>query len=791
MAFTLFTALAASSAPKETRLVVWGPIFTDRTKGWDRAFAEFEKNHPGVKIRMLSMGVGSMNPQKLITAIVGKVPPDVVLQGRFTIADWAARDTFIPLDDYIKRDRDSLYAIKPEEYFPAAWNEAVYKGKCYGIPIDVDDRILYYNKALFREAGLDPNKPPKTWDELQSYAKKLTAYNKDGSFKRLGFIPNFGNAWLPLYSYENGGEFLSSDGRKCVMNNPQTVQALDWMVKNYDQFKGAEAIDSFQSGFKWDAMDPFLNGQIAMKVDVGMYLWLITRYNPGMDFGVAPPPSPTARYEGKGMFKGKPRYQTWSGGFAWVIPRYAKHPDLGWEFIKWITSEQGVRMIDSTQRDYNKSLGRPYVPYTSANTRVCKKMFDEFMPHIPKVRDAMQLAIDMMSVSRFRPVTPVGQVLWDEHSRAMDFAIHHSSSHMTAQQALDAGTKTVQEALDEFYTRERYPILNWLYPIGILAILVIGFVVYLLFKRRGKAGMGRLAKEETLAGFIFASPWIIGFLVFTAGPIIASFIFSFCAYDVLHPARWVGLENYHGLVTTQWYFMSKAMYNVAYLALFGISLGITVSLSIAMLLNTKIRGMRWYRTVFYLPAIMPGVANAILWIWVLNPQYGLINAAWRATLTSWFHIAAPLWLNSPITSKPALIVMGLWGAGGGMILWLAGLQGIPQHLYEAASLDGAGWWSKLRNVTLPMLTPYIFFNLIMGTIGALQAFEAQYIMTGGGPTDSTLVPVLYLFNKAFADFKMGYASAVAWMLFVIIIALTLVQFKLASRWVYYESESKG
>ena len=774
-------------ASRTVRLVVWGPIFTDRTKGWDAAFAEFERRHPGVQIRMLQMGVGSMNPQKLITAIVGKVPPDVVLQDRFTVADWASRDTFIPLDDLIKRDYDTKYGIRPKDYFPAAWNETLYKGKCYGVPIDVDDRILYYNRALFREAGLDPNKPPKTWDELMSYARKLTAYNQDGSFKRIGYIPNFGNAWLPLYSYQNGGEFLSSDGRTCVMNNPRTVEALDWMVKFYDQFKGAESVESFQSGFKWDALDPFLNGQVAMKVDCGMYLWLITRYNPALDFAVAPAPSPAERYEGKGIFKGKPQFQTWSGGFAWVIPRYAKHSDLGWEFIKWMTSEDGVRLIDGTQKKYNRSLGRPYVPYTSANTKVCRKMFDEFMPRIPKVRQSMQMAIDELSISRFRPASPVGQLLWNEHCRAVDFAIHHK---MTPKQALDTGTKTVQEALDEFYTKDRYPVLNWVYPIGILALGVVGFVCYLLIKGRGSK-MGRLAREETFAGYMFASPWVIGFLVFTAGPIIASFIFSFCSYDVLHAARWIGLGNYHALVTSQWSYMSKSMYNVAYLALFGISLGITISLSIAMLLNTNVKGMRWYRTVFYLPAIMPGVANAILWIWVLNPQYGLINAAWRATLTSWFHIAAPLWLNSPITSKPALIVMGLWGAGGGMILWLAGLQGIPQHLYEAASLDGAGWWSKLRNVTLPMLTPYIFFNLIMGTIGALRAFEAQYIMTSGGPTDSTLVPVLYLFNKAFADFKMGYASAVAWMLFVVIIALTLVQFKLATRWVYYESESKG
>jgi multiple sugar transport system permease protein len=175
-------------------------------------------------------------------------------------------------------------------------------------------------------------------------------------------------------------------------------------------------------------------------------------------------------------------------------------------------------------------------------------------------------------------------------------------------------------------------------------------------------------------------------------------------------------------------------------------------------------------------------------MWVLNAGYGIINAAWKSTLTHWFGLAPPGWLSSEVWSKPALILMGLWGAGGGMILWLAGLQGIPQHLYEAAELDGANRWQKFRHLTLPMLTPYMFFSLIMDTIGALQTFDQVYVMTKGGPVDSTLTPVLYLFNNAFTYFKMGYASALAWILFAIILALTMAQLKLAPRWVHYESE---
>jgi multiple sugar transport system permease protein len=214
----------------------------------------------------------------------------------------------------------------------------------------------------------------------------------------------------------------------------------------------------------------------------------------------------------------------------------------------------------------------------------------------------------------------------------------------------------------------------------------------------------------------------------------------------------------------------------------GIPLGMTVSLSIAMLLNYEIKGMAVYRTFFYLPAIMPAVAASILWIWIFNPHEGILN-----NLLAQLGISGPGWLQNQYWSKPALILMGLWGAGSGMIIWLAGLKGIPQHLYEAARLDGAGPLRCFWNVTLPMLSPYILFNLIMGLIGTFQVFTQAYVMTQGGPVDSTLFYAYALFNNAFRYLRMGYASAMAWILFGIVLALTLVQLRLSKVWVHYES----
>lgn len=772
----LLGTLGLTSASAKTKLMVWGMAVGEETKGLEATVREFERRNPDIDVVMLSMGAGQMNPQKLMTSIAGEVPPDVIRQDRFTIGDWASRDAFMPLDDLIRRD-----GIRPEDFYPACWQEACYRGRVYAIPYGTDCRALYWNKRLFREVGLDPERPPRTWEELYDYALRLTKSNPDGSFARIGFIPNFGNSWLYLYSWQNGGEFMSPDGRTCTLDNPYTAEALEYMVSIYDALKGAEAIGAFQSTFQTEALDPFYTGKVAMKIDGNWVLNQIARYAPDLDFGVAPAPVPSARLRGEGRFQGQPPFITWSGGFSLAIPRGARHVEEAWRFIKWMTSLEGWLVLNEAQREYNRSLGRPYVPNMTANIKIDEEIFRRFAPENPRLRRALRTFLDLMPVSRFRPVTFVGQRLWDEHVRAFELAIHHKK---TPREALQEGREKVQKELDKVFQREEFPLLDWRIPLVVVAIGVVMLWGWAWWALRRAGPVGKLLRGEALAGWLFASPWLLGFLLFTAGPIVASIIFSFCDYDVLHPARYVGWNNYRELGRDP--LVWKAVWNVAYLSALGIPLGMAVGLGLAMLLNAKVKGMSWYRTVYYLPSIVPAVANAILWVWILNPEFGLVNSIFRQTLGAWLGWEAPKWLSSEQWSKPSLILMGLWGAGGGMIIWLAGLQGIPQHLYEAAELDGATAWRKFWHITIPMLTPYIFFNLVMGTIGSLQRFVDVYIMTGGGPVDSTLVPVLYLFQNAFQYFKMGYASAMAWFLFVIILVLTLLQLKFAPRWVHYE-----
>ncbi|MGQ9631661.1 MAG: carbohydrate ABC transporter permease [bacterium] len=280
-------------------------------------------------------------------------------------------------------------------------------------------------------------------------------------------------------------------------------------------------------------------------------------------------------------------------------------------------------------------------------------------------------------------------------------------------------------------------------------------------------------------GLLFASPFIIGMLCFIIYPIGASFYYSLTEYSVLQPASWTGVENYRALFFEDDYFWTS-LYNTVYYTGFVVPLGIITGLAIALLLNMKVKGMAVYRTLYFLPVLVPVVATSILWMWVLNPQYGMLNA-----LLDIVHIKGPPWIASPEWSKPSLILVGIWGVGQAVVIYLAGLQDVPEQLYEAAIIDGANWLQKTRHVTIPFITPVILFNLIMGVIGSFQTFTQAYIMTNGGPANSTLFYALQLYRQAFQFFRMGYASAMAWILFIIIVICTWLLFRSSARWVYY------
>ena len=759
------------------------------------------------------------DPTRFLVSVAGGEPPDLILFDRYAISEWAARGAFAKLDEFVARDAatQTADAIRPENYYKAAWEEVTYTDPVtgergvYGVPERVDDRALFYNKDLLKRAGFvdehGEGRPPRTWEELAEMAPKLTERDARGQITRLGFAPNYGNAWLYIYAWMNGGEFLSRDAKTVTLNSPPVVQALEWMVKVYDSIGGAEAVLAFQGSAQTGQLDPFTTERVAMKID-GYWNFPenLAQFGNHVNYALTVPPLPAAE-----VAKGRTGF-SWVSGWCFAIPSTARKKEAAWELLRFLTSQRAAEIIAESNRLQMESQGRLYVPTQSGNRHINQWLYDKYVannPAIPpKVRDGVKLCNDLLETSPFRPVTPVGQLLFNEQKRATEEAIFHKQS---PQAALDASTRVVQRQLDRTLSPPRGPVVPWKYFIWVYALLLIGAAVLIYLWETGgfsraparnrdgtktehdydheqehepaaprlEGTRSRYFRSQWRGGWLCASPWIIGFIVLTGGPILFSVIISFCDYDILNPARFIGFANYVHMFSEDPRFW-KAIGNTLYMII-GIPLGLALSLGIALLLNLEIRGVAVWRTFFYLPSIVPAVASSILWIWIFNPQAGLLN-----TFLATFGVHGPNWLEDENTSKPALILMGLWTAGGGMIIWLAGLKAISASYYEAAELDGAGAWQRFRHVTLPLLSPYIFFNVVMALIATLQIFTQAFIMTQGGPVDSTLFYAYHLFNSAFRFLQMGYASALGWFLFLAVFGLTLLQLKLSKRWVHYE-----
>ena len=294
-----------------------------------------------------------------------------------------------------------------------------------------------------------------------------------------------------------------------------------------------------------------------------------------------------------------------------------------------------------------------------------------------------------------------------------------------------------------------------------------------------------LERRQARIALWFLLPWGIGFFAFTLWPMLDSLILSFSNYSILGSAKFVGLSNYQYMLFGQGTLFWQALKVTAYYVLGSVPLGTAIALLLAVLLNQKVWGEGLFRTLFYIPSVVTGVPLAILWSWVFQPQFGLLNSL----LTRVFHIAnPPQWIYSPHTAIISLVLISFWNLGGAMLIYLAGLQGIQPDIYEAAKVDGGGTWPLFRHITVPLLTPQILFNLVLGVIGSFQVFTTAYVITDGGPGYSTTVLVLYLYKAAFENFQMGYASALAWAIFIIIALLTALIFRSFTNRVFYGGE---
>ena len=742
----LAASACAGHAGERKKLVFWN-LFTAgiQHRTLTELVRRFNEGNRAYVVEQVDIPYSQIHT-KMLPATAGRAAPDVSVFDRFLVASYAARGAFRRLNDLIERD-----GIRGEDFFKPPWEECIYQGRQYAVPYDTDVRILYYNRRHFREARLDPNRPPRTWSELRAISQKLTKRRPDGRFDQVGYVPIWGNVGsLYLYGWQKGGRFTSPDGRKVTLNDPKNIEALEW-IRDFVKDYGLEGLTTLASGFGPDTQNEFISGKISMVVwDVGA-VDIIKRYGGDLDWATCACPHPD---------DGVPA--TWSGGFSLVLPRGGENVEGAWAFCRHILSEDSQR----------------YMATSSDKLPALRSAADD-----PFFRKSAfwRLAVDQMKYSHYRPVSPAGHAISTEMRTAVDQVIH---GKLTPAEALDVATREAQKVLDRFHEKASGTPVNWslfgcVFGGAILAL--VGVRAWFSFRRVRALSLHR---RQALAGYLFALPAIVGLALFTLGPILMSAVYSLTRYEILTPARWTGLGNYRELFGEDRYFL-KALWNTFYFAAVSVPINIAMALGLALLLNRKIRGRSLYRTCFYLPTVMPAVAGSLLWAWLFNGEYGLINV-----VLDYLYLPSIPWLTNENWSKPALILMGVWGVGGGMIIFLAALQGVPRTLYEAAEIDGGGAWSKFRHITLPMISPAMFFMVVMGLIGALQVFTQAYLMTQGGPVNSTLFYVLYLYRQAFENLHMGYASAMAWVLFVAILAITGVQFVLARRWVYYEGSQR-
>jgi multiple sugar transport system permease protein len=817
-----WTVRSTSDAAPDGRetIVFWGHL--QLGEDVEILLHRFEQKFPQYRVIMSKAAARDLtgDAQRLMSAIAGRVPPDVVFFDRFAIGQWAARGALADLKPFIDaQDPNDPGRLDLSEYYDYAVAEASYRppgstapAGVYGIPCSTDIRLLYVNRDALRQAGLVDAKgepvAPTNWDELRDYANKLTIYrvpgDKGSGIVRLGFGPMTGNSWLYLYAWQAGGEFMNDARTRVTLDSPPVVRALRYVTDVYDDLGGVGQVKGFEEVQGTAAMDPFMLGRLAMKIDTDTAMNHIADWKPDLDFMLAPAPMPGDRLEAGE----KP--VAWSGGYALVVPSTARQKRGAFELIKYLRSWEAVRLAQAGKQEQRQAEGRLYLPGIEVNRIFFDRLVKQYVdgdPTLPKsFKTAYQSMRAMLPNTRIRPVTAVGQLLWAQQVRATDAATRHAFAEEAKRMDVDeielslrVMQQPVQVELDKHLAPPPPTVVSWRpYLWGYGAVVAVPFAMMLLAYRRRRIEYG-YKKRELGAALLFASPWMIGFVVLVGGPILFSVVFSFTQYDVLNDARYVGFKNYAEVVTDKIFY--RSLLNTLFMVI-GIPIGMIVSLAIALLLNHAVRGIGFYRAAYYIPAIIPLVASSLMWVWAFNPNYGLINSLliWlydtslvnaierglSAMLGESFRFTLPLWLQDKDWSKPSIMIMRVWAAGAGMIIWLAGLQSIPQELYEAAKVDGASAFQRFRNVTLPMLSPYILFNLIIGLIATMQIFGEAYIMTEGGPADSTLFYTYYLFKNAFQFFRMGYASALAWILFLVVLVLTLSQLWFSKRWVHYE-----
>ena len=742
------------------KVLHWGDKVEDEIVA--KLVRDFERQpeNKGIKIIRINLGQAASVRTKLQTMFAAGEPPDVFYLGLENVSDMATKNLLADMEELIEQDKArGTPTIDLNDFYPATVRcfridpetGQVGKGRLVGLPKGFTTVGFYYNRDLFRRAGVpEPSPNGWTWDEFIAAARAI------------GKLPNSYGAdfvtWeqmVRVYLWTHGVDFASPGWQPpYYFRDPTLLAAMEqlkgWFHDESRTLLSAKTqIETMQ--------EQFLAGNIGMAGPYGQWKAPVYRNVDSFDWDLAPLPHVKGRPPRNGVFT-----------VAWSIARTTPHKEESWRFVKYLASVRGQRVM--------ANAGLEFPALRSVAEEVVQAVADA------KPRNA-RLLLEGAEVAdpTDYPPDPEFQQQLRVHVEEV-FKLGRPAAKAMA----DVELKWTENLRRAAVARVDRPI-HWgslLASFGLPLALIILLGAFFWWRRR-PAG---LQFRDELAGIGMISPWVLGFIAFTAFSVGLSLILSFAKWScltTLDHAQYVGWDNFRSLWTRDDTF-TNSLKATAWYALLAVPTGQIAALVAAMLMNHTFRSIGVFRAIWYLPSVLAGVGVAVMWKWVFHHEHGLLKLLLDPILPAGMH--SPAWFEKDAETwgVPAFAIVNLWAIGGTMMIYLAGLKGIPKDLYEAAEIDGAVRWRKFLHVTLPMLSPVIFFNFIIAIIASFQVFTQAYVMTGGGPGDTTRFYVVYLYNQAFDFHEMGYASAMAWMLLVIVLALTLVVMKGTKRFVYYE-----
>lgn len=785
MALGLLSAALASS-PIEIRFAVWDG--DEALKVLRKEAHAFEEAHPGITVHLENTDY-KIYFQKLLTQYAARTAPDVAMMDPQNFQQFAKRDALLKLDPMIK----TTQGFNLHDYYKEIVAALQWRNDLYVLPRDIAPiGLIYYNKRLFKEAGLDLPDGTWTWDykprpELGSKCftncmQKLTKFKPDGQVERWGFAPSWQGAITDTFAFSTGSRYTNKPEEaftRMTMDDPNVIRTFDFVAKLANKQHWMPSTSELTSVAQSTAVDLFISQRVAMyQCGIWDVAHIRAALKPGtkefFDWDITLAPGHIDPQTGKVI-------RAWpTGGSGYGILSSTQHPKEAWELVQWMAGEHGMKALAQAgigqPAIHRLAIGPDWIP--GPNTPLEQRypasriVTDEAVPYV---------------------VFPATADYWSEvSSLAFAKAEPVYSGARSAKDSLTEGNDMANARLKAIINKRTLPDYNWvtgtLFGVAIVGGLAL-WVWYPEIKNKRTASQ----KRETRIGLLFLMPWIVGALTLTVGPMILSLLMSFSDWDIIMPAKWAGIGNYREAFLEDPRFWNSFKITVLFTAV-SIPIGIALALALAILLNQRIKGMPIFRTFFYIPALVSLVATCLLWMKIFQPTGGLLNTAlFGANGTGGFahnlslNGQPPNWLGDERLSLASMMIMSLWGVGGAMVILLAGLQGIPEFYYEAATLDGANMWKRFRAVTLPLLSPALFFTLVTGVIGSVQIFIQPFVMTQGGPNNSTRFLMLHIYDQGFANLRMGYASSLAWILFVVILGVTIAQFQLNKR-VHYEGD---